>query len=127
MNPAALTGVAQRIARRAMTDTATVYRPTEAVDANSRLLTTLTTVATGVPIWVERSMLSPVDDMGTVYEARVAQYVGHVPVGTDVRRNDVVVVDSVRYRVLGTLSGPTHSGEMRLDMDIAAHDGDTMP
>lgn len=125
-NPSPWLEVAQRIARPWMNATATIYRYTETVDSNARLLTSESLIGT-CAMWVERSFLSPLDGAGAYEEPRVAQYIGHCPLETDIKRNDVIYIHATRYRVLGVSSGPTHSGEMRVTMDMAAYDGEMMP
>lgn len=126
MNPEAFLEVAERIAQRLMTHTATIYRYSEATNSTARLTTTEALIGT-CAMWVERSMFRPVEEIGFYAESRVGQYIGHCPLGTDIRRNDVVSIHGTRYRVLGPTSGPSHVGEMRVTMDIATYDGEAMP
>lgn len=126
-NPQAWLGVAQRLAQRWMTGTAVVYRYAESENSTARLTTSESTAVASVAMWVERSMLSPVEMANVYEEPRIAQYIGHCALGTDIRRNDVVAIHGYRFRVLGVLSGPTHAGEMKVTMDIASYDGETMP
>lgn len=127
MNSAAIEGVAARIAQRWMTGTAVVYRPAETAGGTSRLTTTEPVAVASVAMWVERSLLSPTEEVASYGEARVAQYIGHCRLGTDIRRNDIVAIHGYRFRVLGVLSGPTHAAEMKVTLDIAGHDGEAMP
>ena len=125
-NPSAWLGVASRLAQRWMTGTATIYRYTETENSTARLTTTEATAVASVAMWVERSMLSPVEQLGVYEEPRVSQYIGHCALGTDIRRNDVVSIHGSRFRVLGVLSGPTHAGEMKVTMDIAVYEDFTV-
>lgn len=124
--PVALQGL-RRWARRHLHQRATIRRRTHTAGGNPRLSEGQTTVATNVPFLVQRSPLSPAEDVEALYQARLAQYWGHCPLGTDIRRHDEVEVDGVTYRVLGPLYHPGYPVDIRVVMEVAQYDEAEMP
>jgi hypothetical protein len=96
----------QRKAIGRMTQRATIFRGAYVEGGDPRLTESLTEIAGDVPCYVA-SWRMPTDQTNdTAYSYQVSDRSGFFPIGTDIRRDDVILVDNVAYIVEG-MHGPT--------------------